>query len=173
MTLIVIHGTESTGKTSLGRQLASAIGAAFLPEYGRVFCEIHGTDCTPDDLLAIGRAQQSNIAVALSQRPIVVSDTDSLMTAAWAQMMHGHVPPELFAAPKADLYLHCAADTPFVQDGVRIYGAPRDRARFDSIARAVLADAGVVTVEVAGSWGERYRAAVAAVDRLLGREHLR
>ena len=103
MTLIVLHGVESTGKTMLGRRLAGAFGAQFLPEFGRAFCEIHGTDCDVEDLLAIGHSQQANIEVALLERPTVISDTDSLMTAAWAQMMLGEVPPALLKARKASL----------------------------------------------------------------------
>ena len=171
MTLIVIHGVESTGKTTLGRRMAGTIGGVFLPEYGRAFCEIHGTDVSIDDLIAISRAQQANIEVALGERPIVVSDTDSLMTAAWARMMHGTTPPALMTARKADLYLHCAPDTPFVQDGVRIFGEPAARARFDVIARQVLADAAVKTVEVAGPWDQRDSTAALAVERLLQRVH--
>lgn len=169
MTLIVLHGVESTGKTTLGRRLAGAFGAQFLPEYGRAFCEINGTDCSLDDLLAIGRAQQANIDVALAERRTVISDTDSLMTAAWAQMMLGESAPALVAARKGDLYLHCAPDTAFVEDGIRIYGDPADRARFDRIARSVLHQASVPTVEVSGDWDERDRIAAAAVERLVRR----
>ena len=169
MTLIVLHGVESTGKTTLGRRLAGTFGAQFLPEFGRAFCEIHGTDCSQDDLIAIGHAQQANIEVAVAERPIVISDTDSLVTAAWAQMMHGAVPPALLAARKADLYLHCAPDTRFIEDGVRVYGDPAERARFDVIARSILHQAAVPMVEVRGDWDERYRIAAAAVDRLVRR----
>jgi nicotinamide riboside kinase len=169
MTLIVLHGVESTGKTMLGRRLSGALGATFLPEFGRVFCEIKGTDCSEEDLLVIGRAQQLNIEVALTERPIVISDTDSLMTAAWAQMMLGAIPPALLAQRRADLYIHCAPDTPFVEDGLRIYGEPGERARFDGIARSVLQQASAPMVEIKGGWDERYRIAWAAVERLLGR----
>ena len=169
MTLIVLHGAESTGKTTLGRRLAGAFGALFLPEYGRAFCEINGTDCSEADLIAIGRAQQANIEVALAERTLVISDTDSLMTAAWAQMMLGAVPPALLAARKADLYLHCAPDTAFVEDGIRIYGDPADRSRFDGIARSVLHQASVPMIEVRGAWDERYRTAAMAVERVLER----
>ena len=169
MTLIVVHGVESTGKTTLGRRLAGAFGAQFLPEFGRAFCEINGTDCSRDDLIAIGRAQQANIEVALSEKPLVISDTDSLMTAGWAQMMFGDIPPELLIARKADLYLHCAPDTRFIEDGIRIYGDPTERRRFDAIARSVLHQAAVSSVDVHGDWDERYRIAAAAVERLVRR----
>ena len=167
MTLIVVHGAESTGKTTLGRELAAALGASFLPEFGRTWCEIFGTDCSAADLAEIGKYQQRNIAEALADRQIVVSDTDSLMTAAWAQMMLGTIPLELLAAPKADLYLHCAIDVPFVDDGLRIFGEPDARRRFDSIARRVLDDARAPVVEISGDWEERFAIAAAAADALV------
>ena len=167
VTLIVVHGAESTGKTTLGRELASAYGALFLPEFGRTWCEIYGTDCSADDLIEIGEYQQRNIDEALDDRPIVISDTDSLMTAAWAEMMLGSIPRELLGARKADLYLHCAIDVPFVDDGLRIFGNPAERRRFDLIARQVLNEARVPVVEVHGDWPQRLAIASAAVERLL------
>lgn len=166
MTLIVVHGAESTGKTTLGRELASAHGALFLPEFGRTWCEIFGTDCSAEDLVEIGSYQQRNIEEALADRPMVISDTDSLMTAAWAEMMLGEIPPELLAARKADLYLHCAIDVPFVDDGLRIFGNPAERERFDSIARKVLDEAGVRVVEVRGNWDQRLAIASGAIEEL-------
>ena len=167
MTLIVVHGAESTGKTTLGRELASAHGALFLPEFGRTWCEIFGTDCSADDLVEIGEYQQRNIEEALADRPLVISDTDSLMTAAWAEMMLGSIPPKLLGARKANLYLHCAIDVPFVDDGLRVFGNPADRERFDLIARQVLHEANVHVVDVHGDWGQRLAIASAAVDKLL------
>ncbi len=143
MTLVVLHGAESVGKTNLGRELAVAYGAVFLPEFGRTWCEIFGTDCSVADLIEIGENQQRNIDHALADRDFVISDTDSLMTAAWAQMMLGETPPSLLAARQADLYLHCRADVPFVDDGLRVFGDDAERQRFDALARQVLEEAGV------------------------------
>jgi nicotinamide riboside kinase len=168
VTFIVVHGVESTGKTDLGRRLAGTYGARFLPEFGRTWCEIFGTDCTSADLIEIGENQHRNIEQALADGRMVISDTDALMTAAWAQMMLGNVPPELLRHRKADLYLHCAPDVPFVDDGLRLFGDPAERARFDAIARHVLDQAGVRVAVIAGDWDERYAAAVEAVDTLLG-----
>ena len=167
MTLIVILGVESVGKTTLARELSAFFGGQFLPEFGRSYCEINGTDCSADDLLLIGRWQQHNIEAALADHDLVISDTDALMTAAWAKMMLGYDIPELFAARKADLYLYCAADTPFVNDGLRVYGDPHDRARFDTVTRSVLAQAGIRPVTLRGTWEVRKRTAIAAIRELL------
>lgn len=170
MTLVVLHGAESTGKTNLGRELAAAYGGLFLPEFGRTWCEIFGTDCTAADLVEIGTNQQRNIEEALVDRQLVISDTDALMTAAWSEMMLGEVPQQLLDGRKADLYLHCRPDVPFVDDGLRVFGDPSDREKFDIIARAMLDRAGVKVVEIAGDWNERRVKAVGAIDALLRRE---
>jgi len=167
VTLIVIHGVESVGKTTLGRELASYFGAQFLPEFGRSYCEINGTECSADDLLLIGRWQQHNIEMALLDHDLVISDTDALMTAAWARMMLGHDIPELFAARKGDLYLYCSADTPFVSDGLRVYGDPGDRARFDEVCKSILAKSGIRPVILRGSWEARRQTAMTAIRELL------
>ena len=170
MTLVVLHGAESTGKTNLGRELAAAYGGLFLPEFGRTWCEIFGTDCSVEDLIEIGTNQQRSIAEALVDRQLVISDTDAIMTAAWSKMMLGVVPRELIEGPKADLYLHCRPDVPFVDDGLRVFGNPADRKKFDQIAREMLDEAGVSVVEISGDWNERRVKAVGAIDALLRRE---
>jgi nicotinamide riboside kinase len=165
--LIVLHGVESVGKTSLGRVLAGRAGALFLPEFGRAWCEIFGTDCGPDDLLEIGLNQQENIEHALRDGRPVFSDTDALMTAAWAEMMLGHPLPELLTYRKADLYLYCKPDVPFVPDGLRIFGEREQRERFDRIAQGVLERANAHYVVIEGDWAERDALAWAAVSDLL------
>ena len=167
MTLIVLHGVESVGKTSIARELSAYFGGEFLPEFGRSYCEINGTNCTAADLLEIGHWQQRNIETALRERKLVISDTDALMTAAWARMMIGRELPELMKGRKGDLYLYCTPDTPFVEDGLRIYGHPRDRARFDGIARDVLDEAGVDWVNISGPFDRRMAQAIDHVRRFL------
>ncbi len=162
---VCLHGVESVGKSMLAERLAAHYGTLLVPEYGRAHCEQYGTDCREQDLLLIGRAQQAMIDAARPwcDRRLIV-DTDALMTAAWSQMMIGHMPDELLRKSKADLYLVLGMDAPFIDDGTRVFGDPADRARFDGIARGVLADAGVRTAEISGSWDERFDAACVAID---------
>lgn len=166
--LVVVHGVESVGKTGLARDLAARFGGLFLPEFGRTWCEIFGTDCTAQDLIEIGENQQENIVHALADGRLVISDTDALMTAAWAEMMLGQRIPELLGYPKAQLYLYCRPDVPFVADGLRIFGKPAERQRFDAIARGVLDRAEVNYVTIEGDWATRTAKAEAAIDQLLG-----
>ena len=164
---ICLHGAESTGKTTLAAQLAAETGAITVSEYGRSHCEVHKQPLTRDDLLLIGRAQQAMIAAASEWAgPLLLVDTDALMTAAWCEMLLGERPAELMQAPKADLYLLLESDLPWVDDGTRFFSDPADRHRFARIVAQVLEDAGVPFVRIAGQGHERLAAARAAIGAL-------
>lgn len=155
---ICFHGAESTGKSVLAEQLSRELGLPWVPEYGRAYCEEHGIDLTMDDLLAIAEGQAAATRIALAERPpLLILDTDQLMTAAWAEMLFGEVPEALLNYPKADLYLQFAADVPWVADGTRFFGTQPERERFARIAHEVLDRVGVRCLPVAGSWQERAR----------------
>lgn len=159
MTITVcFHGAESTGKSVLAEQLSRELGVPWVPEYGRTYCEERGTELTMADLLAIAEGQAAATAAALASRPpLLILDTDQLMTAAWAQMLFGEVPDALLTYPRADLYLLFAADVPWVDDGTRFFGTGEERARFAALAQAVLEQTGVRWQPVSGAWDERAR----------------
>jgi NadR type nicotinamide-nucleotide adenylyltransferase len=164
--VIVLHGIESTGKSTLAAELARALDTDWVPEYGREYCLEHGTDCTPEDLRTIARVQQEMIdAAATGSRLVLIADTDWLMTRAWHQVMIGTemAGPDY---PQADLYLHLAPDVPWIDDGLRLHGAAEQRHDFDAICRAELERAGVRWVEISGDWDMRRAAALAAIAAL-------
>lgn len=161
---ICLHGAESTGKTTLARLLAAETGAITVGEYGRSHCEAHKGPLSLDDLLLIGRAQQAMIAAASEWAgPLLLADTDALMTAAWAEMLLGERPAELMDAPKAHLYLLLEPDLPWVNDGTRFFADAADRHRFARIVAQVLEDAAVPFVRISGQGHERLAAARAAI----------
>ena len=161
---ICLHGAESTGKTTLAAALAKETGALTVGEYGRSHCEAHKAPLTLDDLLLIGRAQQAMIAAASQWAgPLLIADTDALMTAAWCEMLLGQRPEELMAQPKADLYLLLEPDLPWVDDGTRFFSDAAERHRFARIVEQVLEDAGVPMVRIGGQGPERLAAARAAL----------
>lgn len=164
---ICLHGPESVGKTRLAERLAAHYRTIWVPEYGRAHCEAHGTDLDQADLILIGRAQQAMAEASLRwcDRRLFL-DTDALMTAAWCEMMLGHVPDALLRLPKADLYLMAEPDVDWADDGTRIYGGEAERARFAAICRRILDEAGVRRVSLSGGWDERFGQACAAVEAL-------
>lgn len=162
---VCLHGVESTGKSVMAERLARHFATVWVPEYGRAHCEAHGVDLAEGDLLLIGRAQQAMIeaSLPLCEKRLIV-DTDALMTAAWCEMMLGHVPDPLLAWPKADLYLLLEPDVAWIDDGTRIYGTDEARTRFAAACRAVLEGTGVNWVSIGGDWEERFGKAVAAIE---------
>lgn len=153
---VCFHGAESTGKSVLAERLSRELGIPWVPEYGRTYAEAHGTKFTMADLLAIAEGQTKVTRAALAEQPpLLILDTDQLMTAAWAAMLFGEVPAALLTYPKADAYLHFAADVPWVADGTRFFGTEAERQRFADLAQQMLDRTGVRWLPVTGTWEER------------------
>lgn len=162
MIRICLHGAESTGKSVLARKLEAERGWPWVPEYGRTYAETHGIDFTMADLLAMAEGQHAAMLAACALNPpLLLLDTDPLMTAAWAQMLFGTVPDVLMQYDKADLYLLFDADVPWVADGTRFFGTPESRARFAVLCEEMLVRAGVPYRHVSGSWDQREAQVVA------------
>ena len=94
MKRICLHGPESTGKSTLGTRLAAHLGCEIVPEYGRAYCEAHGTDIGMAQLVHIAQTQDAmNRAAAARAAELgagyVLFDTDPLITSVWAHMMFG------------------------------------------------------------------------------------
>ncbi|MCC6926218.1 ATP-binding protein [Novosphingobium sp.] len=167
MIRICFHGAESTGKSVMADKLSRELGATWVPEYGRTYCEERGTDLAMADLLAIAEGQDMAVRAALAGQPrLLLLDTDQLMTAAWAEMLFGEVPAALMGYPKADLYLLFSADVPWVDDGTRFFGKSPLRARFAALAEDMLVRAGVPWRRITGSWCEREQQVRAVIAEL-------
>ena len=170
MITICFHGAESTGKSVLAAELAREFSCPWVPEYGRTYCEVRGTDLHMADLLAIaeGQALATKLAQA-EQPPLVIIDTDHLMTAAWAEMLFSQVPPKLLEYPAADLYLLFTPDVPWIDDGTRFFGKGPLRSRFAALAKDMLIRTGAPYRTISGNWAERKAAAREAIAELLTR----
>jgi NadR type nicotinamide-nucleotide adenylyltransferase len=165
MTSICLHGPESTGKSTLATRLAAHFGCEVAPEYGRAYCEDHGTDISMAELLHIAQTQDAmNRAAAARGTVYTIFDTDPLITAVWAEMMFGARDPWFDAFDGcADLYLLLDIDLPFVDDGLRVYAGADERKRFFNLCKAELDARGVRYAVVRG---ERFEAALAAIEAL-------
>lgn len=170
MTLrICLHGPESTGKSTLATRLAAHFGCEVVPEYGRAYCEAHGTDIGMAELVHIAEAQDTmNQAAAVRaaelHAPLVLFDTDPLITKVWAQMMFGTSAPWLDRfTGYADLYLLLDIDLPFVDDGLRVYAKSEERQHFFDLCKAELDNRKVSHALISGEGEARFRAALEAI----------
>jgi NadR type nicotinamide-nucleotide adenylyltransferase len=162
---ICLHGPESTGKSTLATRLAAHFGCEVVPEYGRAYCEEHGTDIGMAELVHIAKTQDAmNRAAAARDGAIVLFDTDPLITAVWAEMMFGKRDRWFDGfTGYADLYLLLDIDLPFVDDGLRVYAAPEQRRHFFDLCKAELDNRGLHYALISGEGDIRLSAALEAI----------
>jgi len=162
---ICLHGAESTGKSTLAPRLAFQLGGLVVPEYGRTYAEANGTNLDEVDLLAIFDGHVAATREALARRPEwLVSDTDPLMTQAWAIMLLGRRLPEIdLWEGVADLYLVPAMDLPWQEDGTRLFGSELARAQFMELAIGELERRRLKWAWVEGEGDARLESALAAI----------
>lgn len=165
---IVLHGPESTGKSTLAAQLAAHFATVWVPEYGRTYCETHGTDLTPADLVAI---MEGHVAARLALQPaahgLLIQDTDPVMTAAWSMMLFRHRMAELDAfIDVGALYLLMDIDLPWIGDEVRMFPRREDQRRFFELCRAELVRRDLPFVTISGDSEARFAAALGAIEQV-------
>jgi NadR type nicotinamide-nucleotide adenylyltransferase len=163
---VSLHGPESTGKSTLAAALARRFGTVWVPEYGRTYCEEHGTDLVMADLIAIAEGHRAMMKAMMPQarNGVMFTDTDPLMTAVWADMMLGQRDPWFDRDWEvADLYLVPGIDLPFVQDELRIYGDEAQRQNFYDLCVAELDRREVRWMKVDGPPADRFDIALTAI----------
>ena len=171
---VVVLGAESTGTTTLSRELAAHFGAPWVPEYGREYCEKNwtGEDYPWQEreftLIAAEQLRRENEA-ARESSGLVICDTDAFATRLWHHRYFGHFSPvvdAIAASQRPDLYLLTGDEIPFVQDGLRDGESIRHQmhAHFEAELRAQ----SVPYYLLRGSREERLSKAVALVEAMSG-----
>lgn len=171
LTRVVVTGSESTGKTTLARELADHFGVLWVPEQARVYAERVNRVLGADDVSPIASAQiaaEDSCFVDAQRRGdrMIVLDTDLVSTVVYARHYYRACPQWIEAearARRADLYLVAAIDIPWVPDGVR--DRPLHREELDREFRAALAEFQVITCVVRGLDSQRLSAALSCIER--------
>jgi NadR type nicotinamide-nucleotide adenylyltransferase len=169
MNRICLHGPESTGKSTLATRLAAHFGCEVVPEYGRAYCEEHGTNIDMAALVHIAQTQDAmNQAAAQRSKARVLFDTDPLVTTVWAEMMFEN--RDMYFSrfdAYADLYLLLDIDLPFIDDGLRVYREPAQRQHFFDLCKAELEVRGVKWALVQGEGEARFQSALRHIEEVL------
>ena len=167
MLRIVVTGSESTGKTTLARDLAHALHAPWVAEYARDYAVARSRVLTAHDVEPIAHGQMAREDAAVlgaGGAPLIVLDTDLVSTTVYADAYYGACPQWIMGESRTrlgSLYLLCSIDLPWQADGVRDQPQARDnmQGRFD----ARLRDLEARVLPVAGTGPARLSAALAAV----------
>lgn len=187
---VVVIGAESTGTTTLARELALALrrrggvwaDTRWVPEYGRELTEhkLAGLrTADPDatvfdvaweaaDFVHVARKQnEREDAAARSGSPILVCDTDAVATSIWEERYLGQASPQTLAqARRPDLYLLTDHEgVPFEDDGLR--DGEHIREWMTGRFRELLHSGTTPVIEVTGPPEVRLAKALAACDDLL------
>jgi NadR type nicotinamide-nucleotide adenylyltransferase len=167
---VTLFGAESTGKTTLGRELAAHFKTVLAPEYGRTYTETHGQGASSaEDMLKIALGHIASTAEAARHaNRVLIEDTDPVLTAIWSDILAGRRDPWFDAyRDYPDLYLFCDIDLPWVKDEVRYFGNPRARLEFHLACERELIARGVTFVRISGGGAQRLATAIAAVEGVL------
>lgn len=170
-TRIVVLGAESTGTTTLARDLATALKAPWVPEIGRPYTEslMPFASWSNDDFYAIGRLQQSyEREIAARSNGVIVCDTNTVATELWQRRYMGATTKQMKAiasADKADLYIITADEIPFVQDGLRDGEHIRHEMHQWFLAR--IKKTGVPSIVVSGQPADRLAAGLKAARKTI------
>ena len=130
---VAILGAESTGKTTLCRDLAAHFGSPWVPEYMRTYLQAKWDSeqltCTWDDLLPIAQGQidlENKLAKQAAQLPddnrYLFCDTSLFELMVYSKWYYGNCPEALSQAALIhhyDLILLTEVDIPWVADDLR------------------------------------------------------
>jgi NadR type nicotinamide-nucleotide adenylyltransferase len=174
---VVVVGAESTGTTTLSRQLADHFRAPWIAEYGREHTEhklraarSFDQDATVDSLVwtlgdfeDVAREQERRIRTETA--PLVIADNDAFAATVWGERYLGFR-PNLFAGTEPDLYLLTDhAGVPFEQDGWR--DGEHLREWMTGLFERELTQRGVPWLKVTEN---RFATAVTAIEHLMGQD---
>jgi NadR type nicotinamide-nucleotide adenylyltransferase len=190
---IVVIGPESTGKSTLCEQLATAFDTIWCPEYAREYLMKYGMQYTYDDLLTIAKGQvaledsylgrMANRQWAISNEQqespdsrlptpdsILFIDTDQWVMKVWSEFVFGKCNQwilDQIVLRDYDLYLLCNTDLPWVRDDLREYPDLENREKLFYIYKDIMINQQVPWAEIRGDYEQRFSMAKNAVDQLI------
>jgi NadR type nicotinamide-nucleotide adenylyltransferase len=163
---VCVFGPESTGKSTLARELAAHYKTVSVPEYARFFIEAK-RDVVAADMPHIARGQAALERLMLPQaRRMLFADTGVLATEIWTRWLFDRADDavaRIAGENLCDFYLLLQPDIPWVGDAVR-YFEGRGDAFFDD-CKNVLEKRGCNYAVIGGAGPARLDAAIDAVDR--------
>jgi len=171
---IVIFGPESTGKTTLSKQLATHYKTQEVPEYMRDYLQkkwnTYGITCEKVDLFPIAEGQMKlENEQARTVNPVLICDTNLLEIKVYSEAYYdGYCHPlieEYALKNEYDLYLLTYIDTPWKEDDLR--DKPNERTYMFKLFEDALIRYKKHFHVLKGNKENRFKEAINQIDRLL------
>jgi len=124
---IALYGPESTGKTTLAKQLSEHFNTVWIPEFAREYLQDKWDSkkevCTYEDLIpiAIGQIKLENEAIDKANH-YLFCDTNLMVTKVFSELYYGKTDAALDYAARLhhyDLFLLTDVDVPWQKDDLR------------------------------------------------------
>lgn len=165
---ITITGPESTGKSTLSANLATALNTVWVPEYAREYLNQLGRPYEESDLLEIAKGQiRSEDALAKKANNYLICDTDLLVIKIWSEHKYGRCHPwilEQLAQRKYVLHILTYIDIPWEEDPLREH--PDLRSYFYQRYKKELETMGVTFIEAKGDPQQRLQQSLETIHSL-------
>jgi len=171
---VVLYGPESTGKTTLAKQLAAHYNTKWVPEYMRGYLEekwdAKKEAITRDDLLPIAKGQIAlENKIAETTNKLLFCDTNLLELKVYSEYYYnGFCPSEIKKAAEENQYHHfflTYIDVPWEAD--RLRDRPNDRLKMFTIFETELRKKQLPYTVLKGSLEQRMKTATKIIEGLL------
>lgn len=166
---VAIVGPESTGKSTLAKQLAGHYHTVWVPEFAREYCSKLTEPCNWQDEINMfrGQLELENSLIGKANK-ILICDTTFITVKIWSDYMFGKAPKEVLdELPRHpyDLYLLMDIDLPWQDDPLRDF--PHLREYFMDVWHKELQALNAKYVTISGNNFSRFNNAVSAIDNNL------
>jgi NadR type nicotinamide-nucleotide adenylyltransferase len=169
---IVVIGPESTGKSSLCKNLAEYYNTLWVPEYAREYLEKNGTEYTFEDLLTIAKGQIdseeriSNQVLSIGNSHLFI-DTDMYVMKVWSEFVFDKCDNWILnriAERKYDLYLLCDIDLDWIEDALREYPDKKIREKLYHFYKDLMVNQSTPWCNISGNYEHRFKKAVTFIE---------
>ena len=169
---IALFGPESTGKTTLAKQLADHFDTVWTPEFARDYLQEKWNKkqqlCEPEDLIpiAVGQTKLENDSLLVANT-ILFCDTNLMVTKVFSEMYYNFCDPNIDKAAKKhkyDLFFLTDVVIPWEKDDLR--DITKDRTATFQIFKNALIENDKPFITLSGDYNQRLEKAIDVITNL-------
>ena len=124
MTKVIVTGPESSGKTTLCKQLSEQFKIPFTGEFSRKYIDNLDREYLQEDLVIIAKKQLKNEQLTTNNKQLSLHDTDLITLKIWSEYKYGNCNDWITSQLEQQkqekrFYFLCSPDIPWESDPQR------------------------------------------------------